>query len=73
MAEKIQAFFTEGEKIWAAFPGYVKVFIYSVSSSLIGLYFSHTLSFDAVLAVVVTNLGLYTVPRAVNTQVQKLK
>lgn len=73
MAEKIQAFFTEWEKIWAAIPGYAKVFIYSVTSSLIGLYFSHTLSFDAVLAVVVTNLGLYTVPRAVNTQVQKLK
>lgn len=73
MAEKIQAFFTEWEKIWEAIPGYFKVFIYSVVSSVIGLYFSHTLSFDAVLAVLVTNLGLYTVPRAVNTQVQKLK
>lgn len=72
MAEKIQAFFTEAEAIWAAFPGYFKVFLYSVTSSLVGLYFSRTLSFDAVLAVVVTNLGLYTVPRAVSTQVKKM-
>ena len=71
MAEKVKAFFTEIEKIWEAIPGYVKVFLYSTISAIVGLYFAQQLSYDAVLAIVLTNLGLYGVPRIANRQVKK--
>lgn len=72
MAEKIKRFFDEAEAIWEAIPSYIKVFLYATASSCIGLYFSRQLSFDSVLAIVVTNLGLYGVPRIVTQQTRKL-
>jgi len=73
LANKIKAFFDEIEKVWEAIPGYVKVFLYSTVSAIVGLYFSHQLSYDAVFAIVLTNLGLYGVPRIANRQVRKIK
>lgn len=73
MADKIKAFFDEIEKVWEAIPGYVKVFLYSTVSAIVGLYFARELSLEPVLAIVLTNLGLYGVPRIANRQVRKIK
>ena len=59
MADKIRQFFTGAQEIFDAFPGYVKVFLYATISSVAGLYFTNTLSFDGVLMIVLINLGLY--------------
>lgn len=72
MAEAIQHFFRQAEEIWGAFPGYFKVFIYSTASSAAGLYFTGELSINAVVAIVLINLGIYQVPRTVNQEVKRL-
>lgn len=71
MAEKIRKLFAQLEEIWEAIPGYVKVFIYSTVSSVIGLYAADALDPKTVLLIVATNLGLYQVPRTINKQLQK--
>lgn len=71
MAEKIRKLFAQLEEIWAAIPGYVKVFIYSTASSVIGLYAVDALDPKAILLIVATNLGLYQIPRSINQQLQK--
>lgn len=72
IAKRVESFFSNIEEIWAAIPGYVKVFLYSVTSTSIGLYVSGELSFESVFIVLVTNLGIYQAPRLVNKEVKKL-
>lgn len=72
MAGKIKAFFAELESIWGAVPGYVKVFLYASISSIFGLWVAGQLDWRAVAIVVATNLGIYQVPRVVNSGVQRL-
>ena len=66
IAEKVKAFFLTLEAIWEAVPGYVKVFIYSIFSSAIGLWIAGQLDWKAVVIILFTNLGLYTGPKAVS-------
>ena len=71
MADNIKKFFTEFESCWEAIPGYVKVFLYSSFSSVAGLYFAHALTFNGVLAIVLTNLGIYQLPRSVGGEIKR--
>jgi hypothetical protein len=71
MAGKIQKTFEKLEEIWAAVPSYVKVFIYSSTSSIAGLYLADALETKAVVLIVLTNLGLYTVPRNISELIIK--
>jgi len=72
MANKIKAFFKCWEDAWAAIPSYIKVFLYSTSSSAFGLWITGELNWRAVVIIVATNLGIYSAPRIVNNQVKKL-
>jgi uncharacterized membrane protein YfcA len=66
IADKVKSFFKTMEAVWEAVPGYVKVFIYSVASSAIGLWIAGQLDWKAVVIILFTNLGLYTGPKAVS-------
>lgn len=70
MADKIRNFFNSIERSWDAIPSYVKVFFYSSVSSIFGLWIADLLSVQAVAIIVMTNLGLYQVPRQINKMVQ---
>lgn len=72
IAQRVEAFFRTIEEIWAAVPGYVKVFLYSTTAAIIGLHVAGQLNFEAVFLVVAANLGLYQLPRTVGTQTRKL-
>lgn len=73
IAEKIAQFFTTVEEVWDAVPGYLKVFLYSTLSSVAGLYLTDTLTYDSVVAIVLANLGLYSLPKGANIVSKKLK
>lgn len=72
MKEKIQHFFNSIEGVWEVIPSYVKVFLYSVSSSIFGLWVSEQLDWRAVIIIVATNLGIYQIPRTISTQTRRL-
>lgn len=73
IVERIQAFFALIEQIWDVIPAYVKVFVYSVSSSTFGLWVAGELNWTAVIIIVATNLGIYQAPRVANTQIKRMK
>lgn len=73
ISDKVKDFFLEIELIWAVIPGYIKVFLYSVISSVVALYYVDQLTWQAVVGIVLVNLGLYQGPRALSAGVQKLK
>lgn len=70
ISTKISNFFSELEKIWESFPSYFKVFLYSTVSTTFGAWVAGELSLTLVLLVVATNLGIYSGPRAMSTQIQ---
>lgn len=72
MAKLIKRFFDSVEAIWAEIPGYAKVFLYSTSSSVFGLWVANQLDWKAVVIIVAVNLGLYQAPRVVGKQTRKL-
>lgn len=72
MKVKIENFFREIEGAWEAVPSYVKVFLYSASSSAFGLWVAGALDWRAVIIIVATNLGIYQVPRTIGTQTKRL-
>lgn len=72
IAQKIAQLFATIEEVWDAVPGYFKVFIYSTVSSVAGLYFTEALSVEAVVAILLANLGLYSIPKGANTMSKKL-
>lgn len=72
IAEKIAQFFKTIEEVWDAVPGYVKVFLYSTLSSIAGLYFTDGLSVETVLAIVLANLGLYSLPKGAGVVSKRL-
>lgn len=72
IAEKIAQFFKTIEEVWEAIPGYVKVFLYSTLSSVAGLYFTNSLSGETVLAIVLANLGLYSLPKGAGVVSKRL-
>lgn len=73
MAEKIKVFFAELESIWGALPGYLKAAIYaSLTAIIVQAVDDHSVDWWLVLKLVVTNLGLYQVPRTINSGVRKL-
>jgi hypothetical protein len=61
---KIAYFFEVIDEIWEVVPNYAKVFLFSCSSSIIGLHYTGELTSEAVLAILFVNLGLYSIPRA---------
>lgn len=73
IAEKIAQFFTTVEEVWDAVPGYAKVFLYSTLSSVAGLYFTDGLSGETVLAIVLANLGLYSLPKGAGVVSKSLR
>ena len=68
----VARFFCEIEKTWNAVPDYVKVFLFSTSSSIAGLYFTNVLTWESVLAILLVNLGLYSIPRGAEVVNKKL-
>lgn len=73
IVQRIQAFFALIEQIWNVIPAYLKVFMYSVSSSTFGLWVAGELSWMTVAIIVATNLGIYQAPRVANTQINRIK
>lgn len=71
-ADKIANFFIEFEGAWDAIPGYIKVFIYSCASSMFGLWVLGELTWQAVVVIVATNIGIYQGPRMAGKQVKKI-
>lgn len=67
LAERIANFFKNVHDIWEAVPGYVKVFLYSTLSSVLGLYLTDNLEMNTVVMIVAANLGLYSVPKGADT------
>ena len=73
MADKIKAFFDEWEHVWGVIPGYIKVFIYSTISSIIGMYASGVpIEGKSIIFIVLTNLGLYSGVRTGAGQIRKM-
>lgn len=72
MGEKVKAFFKAIEEIWGAIPGYVKVFLFSVSSSTFGLWVTGQLDFKSVVIILATNIGIYQIPRTIGEQTKRL-
>lgn len=66
LAERIANFFMVVHETWEAVPSYVKVFLYSTVSSTVGLYLTDSLTVDSVIVIVVSNLGLYSLPKGAN-------
>lgn len=66
MKNKVKAFFDSVEGVWSAIPGYVKVFLYSTTSSVVGLYATDALDPKSVILIVFVNLGLYQAPRSIS-------
>lgn len=71
MKDTIKRFFDTVEGVWGVIPSYAKVFFYSVISSVIGLYMNDGLNAKSVLFIVVSNLGLYQIPRSVGAIMKK--
>lgn len=65
-SSKVKSLFNEIEKVWSAIPGYAKVFLYSTTSSIIGLYATDALDPKSVILIVFVNLGLYQAPRSIS-------
>lgn len=72
LAQKIKVFFDGIEEVWSVIPAPVKVFLYSTSSSVVGLWAVGEVDPKAVALIVLANLGIYQVPRTVGTQVRKM-
>lgn len=72
IAERVVAFFDSVEEIWAAIPGYVKVFFYATASSVVGMLIANNFDWRAVLIIVATNLGIYQAPRIINTTTRRI-
>ena len=72
LAEIVAQFFKTVDEVWGAIPGYVKVFLYSTLSSIAGLYFTGALTAETVLAIVLANLGLYSLPKGAGVVSKKL-
>jgi len=58
--------------VWAAVPTYIKIFLYSSSSSVLGLWAVGALDLKAVAFIVAANLGIYQVPRTIGTEARKI-
>lgn len=73
MAQNIRRFFQWWEEVWEAFPDYVKIFVYSVTSSLVGLYLAgEAITIKTVIFIFATNLGIYKIPREGAKQIKKM-
>lgn len=73
MAERIKQFFYNWEQVWDAIPDYVKIFVYSTSSVLIGMYIVDAkIDFKTIVTIVATNIGLYQIPREGTKQIKKM-
>ena len=71
-SERIAQFFQSASEAWEAVPSYVKVFLYSTISSIVGLHQTGNLSVGSVLWIVGANLGLYSVSRGTDAVSKKL-
>lgn len=66
LAQRIEMFFTEWELIWAAIPGGVRAAIYAFLTAVIATYLDKgAIDWKFVLIAVVSNIGLYQVPREI--------
>jgi len=66
MVKQIKLFFNSIREIWSETPGTVKVFLYSTTSALVGLYLSEQqIDTKAVVYILAINLGLYQVPKEI--------
>ena len=73
MKDKITKFFKAWEEAWSAIPGYVKVFIYATSSSIVGVYASTgMLDTKTIIFIVLANLGIYQGTRSGASQIKKI-
>lgn len=64
MAKLIKAFFRYLEEAWEAVPSYVKVFLFSTLSPIIGLYAAgEAIEVKTIALIVAANLGLYTMTK----------
>lgn len=73
MADKIRQFFTNWEEVWDAIPAYVKIFVYSTLSVLIGMYIADAeITLKVIVTIVATNIGLYQVPRTAGEQIKNI-
>lgn len=65
LSNKVDQFFKEVEAVWAVIPSWIKVFFYSTTSSVVGLWVANALDPKSVALIVLTNLGIYQAPRTV--------
>ena len=66
MVNKIKTLFDTVSAVWDLIPGYFKVFLYSTTSALVGLYLTDKqIDTKVIVAIVATNLGIYSVPKQV--------
>jgi len=73
MVDRIKAFFDGCERVWSIVPNYVKIFIYSVSSVIVGMYIAgEPITIKTVVAILAANLGIYGVPRVIAKETRKL-
>lgn len=72
LAQRVEVFFKGVEDLWEVVPSQIKVFLYSTSSSIVGLWAVGELDPKAVALIVLANMGIYQVPRTVGTQVKKI-
>lgn len=71
-ARRVKAFFSDVEEVWGAFPGPVKVFMYSTASYLFAEWVTGSLDMRTVIIAVATNIGIYQIPRTVGSTTKKL-
>lgn len=73
MSNKIKKFFREWDKIWEEIPNYLKIFIYSTTSVLLGDYISgQEITLRTVMIIVAVNIGLYQIPTEGRNQIKKI-
>lgn len=71
-AQRVLQFFMTIEEIWDAIPGYVKVFLYSLSTMIFMSWVTGDLTVREIIIAVAFNLGIYQVPRTVGEGTKKM-
>ena len=70
MVNKFKTLFDTISAVWDLIPGYAKVFLYSTTSALVGLYLADKqINAKVIIAIVATNLGIYSVPKQVRKMI----
>lgn len=73
VARAVETFFIWIEEIWAVIPAPVKIFIYSVTSVIVGMYIDqNAIDWNQLAYIVATNLGLYSGTRAVASKTRQV-